>query len=301
MPRPFIAHSGLLLLLAGAAVDSTSGLFTRLLPTDGFTTASGRGFVAFAFLLLLLALRERGNTLRSLLGIGVTGLIFVGLNAMGMVMNIVSLSLTSVANFFMIFATAPFVAALGAWALLGERMDRATLLAAIAGFVGIAVMMATGARSGALLGDLLAIGCVLTYSALVLVLRHDRGLDILPAITVTVLASGLLALPFADFGGMTPGDAGILAVFGIVQLALGNLLIFSAASRIPAAQSGLLGILNAAFAPLWVFVFLGEVPPTSTLIGGAIILTAAVLHLAWTIATTPREPARTGTPVPRTG
>jgi drug/metabolite transporter (DMT)-like permease len=253
MPRLTLAQTGLLLLIAGAAVDSTSGLFTRLLPTDGFTTAAGRGLMAFVFLLIVLLARERGNTLRSLTGIGLWGLAFVVLNAVGMVTNILSLSLTTVANFFMIFATAPFVAALAAWLVLGERVDRPTLLAALAGFVGIAVMMFTGARSGALLGDVLALFCVLLYSALVLVLRRNPKMEILPVVTLTVLASGLIALPLADFSAVGLPELGILAVFGVVQLAIGNLLIFSAASRIPAAQSGLLGILNAGFAPLWVF------------------------------------------------
>jgi drug/metabolite transporter (DMT)-like permease len=209
-----------------------------------------------------------------------------------MILNILSLSLTSVANFFMIFATAPFVAALGARLVLGERMDRATFLAAMAGFVGIAVMMFAGARSGGLLGDLLALICVFLYSALVLVLRGNQTMDILPTITLTVLASGLLALPLADFSVVQQQDIALFAVFGAVQLAIGNLLIFTAASRIPAAQSGLLGILNAGFAPMWVFLFLHEVPPPATLLGGAIILTAAIAHLVWTIsASRPAAPA----------
>jgi drug/metabolite transporter (DMT)-like permease len=274
---------GLLLMIAGAAVDSTSGLFTRLLQLDGFTIASGRGFAAFAFLLGVLLWTSGRGTLRRLVGVGVWGLAFVGLNAVGMVMNILSLSLTSVANFFMIFATAPFVAAVGARVFLGERLDPATLLAAVAGFIGITVMMVTGARSGALLGDLLAVGCVLAYSGLVMLMRYHHQMDILPTIALTTLASGLIALPFADFPTVGAGDALLLAVFGAFQLAIGNLLIFSAASRIPAAQSGLLGILNAAFAPLWVFLFLGEVPPSATLAGGAIILTAAVAHLVWSL------------------
>jgi drug/metabolite transporter (DMT)-like permease len=126
--------------------------------------------------------------------------------------------------------------------------------------------------------------CVFLYSALVLVLRRNQTMDILPTITLTVLASGLLALPLADFSMVQPRDVALFAVFGAVQLAIGNLLIFTAASRIPAAQSGLLGILNAGFAPLWVFLFLEEVPPPATLLGGAIILTAAAAHLVWAIS-----------------
>lgn len=274
---------GLVLLIAGAAVDSTSGLFSRLISADGFTTASGRGFVAALFLLLVLAWRDRSRCAASLAGIGLGGLCFVLLNASGMVMNMLSLKFTAVANFFMIFATAPFVAAIAGRIFLQERLDGATLVAAVAGFIGIAVMMVSGATRGGLTGDILALACVFTYSAIVLVVRRNPGMDMLPVLVLTACASGLIPLPFSTFSRLPPADWAILLVFGIFQLALGNLLIFAAVSRIPAAQSGLLGILNAAFAPLWVFIFLGEVPPIATLIGGAIVIVSAAAHLTWTI------------------
>jgi drug/metabolite transporter (DMT)-like permease len=99
-------------------------------------------------------------------------------------------------------------------------------------------------------------------------------------LVLTVLASGLMVLPLADFAAVGGRDWGLLAALGIFQLALGTVLIFAAVARIPAAQAGLLGILNAGFAPVWVFLGLGEVPPPATLAGGAIIIGAAALHLA---------------------
>jgi drug/metabolite transporter (DMT)-like permease len=292
MARLAPAQTGLLLLIAGAAVDSTSGLFTRLIAADAFTTASGRGFAAFLFLMLILGWRDRGRIGRSLFGIGRWGAAFVALNAASMVLTILSLSTTTVANFFMIFATAPFVAAVMAYLTIGERLDGATLWAALAGFAGIAVMMFAGARAGGLAGDLLALACVGCYCGIVLIVRWQPRLDILPVSALTVLASGLLALPWADFAALSPRDGLLLALFGVLQLAMANLLIFSAASRIPAAQSGLLGILNAGFAPLWVFLFLGEVPPPATLAGGAIILSAAVAHLVWAMRQRGRQTGR---------
>lgn len=279
---------GLLLLIAGAAVDSTSGLFTRLLQVDGFTTASGRGFFAFALLFAVLAVRDKGRVAASILGLGLWGAVFVGLNASAMVMNVLSLKFTAVANFFMIFATAPFVAAVMARVVLGERLDAATLLASVAGFAGIAVMMLGSAQAGGMLGNLLAVAVVLSYGALVLMMRRTPDIDVLPLITMTVLASGLIAWPFSDFSRMQgAGDWSVMAALGFIQLGLGNMLIYSAISRIAAAQAGLLGILIAAFAPLWVFVVLGEVPPVATLIGGAIILGAAGLHFLWTLRHSP--------------
>lgn len=282
------AHHGLALLIAGASIDSTSGLFTRLLSTDGFTNATGRAFFALLMLTAVLFVRDRQKTFAALVGIGFWGVLFALLNALGMVLSMLSLQHTVVANFFMIFATAPFAAAIVGRLFLGEPLEKMTLLAAVAGFVGIAIMMFSGARSGGLLGDLLACLVVLTYSGTVLALRRDPKIDILPVVCATMLFSGLMALPFADFGVAARQDWLLLAAFGVIQIGIGNLFIFNAVKRIPAGQSGLLGILNAAFAPIWVFVFLGEVPPASTLIGGAIILAAAAAHLGWTIATARR-------------
>ena len=258
---------GLVWLMAGSAVDSTSGALTRLTGADGFTTASARGFLAFLFLFALLAIRDKGRVLPSVLGLGWWGAVFAVMNSGGMVLNVLSLKLTAVANFFMIFATAPFVAALLGWLFLKEKMDLATFLAAIAGFAGIAIMV-SGSLTGVNLGDVLALVVVLSYALNVLIVRKAPKIDVLPLICVTVLASGFIAL-------------------GFLQLGLGNILIFTAVSKVTAAQAGLLGIMGAVFAPIWVFLALGEVPPTATLIGGAVILTAAVLHFAWSLTRPP--------------
>ena len=277
------AQTGLLLLTIGAVIDSSSGLFTRLITADNFTVASGRSLAAFACLICALAIRERGRIWPSFAGIGKAGIAFALLNGAGMVMTILSLRHTSVANFFMISATAPFVAGLLGWLILRERLDRATALAALAGFAGIAIMMTGKTTANGQFGDLLALACVLTYSAIVLLTRGAR-FDILPVIALTCLVSGLMPLPWADFASLTLPDASILFLFGAVQIAIGNLFIFAAASRIPPAQSGLLGVFNAALAPLWVFLALGDVPATASLIGGGIVLAAAIAHLGYTLS-----------------
>jgi len=273
---------GLLVLVAGAAVDSTSGLFSRIVPADAFTTASGRSLFAFLVLALAVLWRDRGR-IGAFLSVGLGGIAFIGLNALGMSFNILSLKYTAVANFFMIFATAPFAAAVAARLILGERLDGPTMAAALAGLAGVTIMVVGSARGDGLVGDLLAVACVGTYAGLVLLVRRLPHLDLLPVIALTTLTAGLITLPFADYGAVSAGGLAGLAVFGAVQLALGNILIFNAAKHIPAAQSGLLGILNAAFAPLWVGLVLGEVPPPATIAGGALILAAAAAHLAWSI------------------
>jgi drug/metabolite transporter (DMT)-like permease len=274
---------GFVLLLTGALADSLGGLLTRVIAADAWTMIFWRGVFAGIFVLLYLAVRQRRRFLNRFLTIGGAGVLLIMLNAAGMVASLQSLRLTTVANFFMIFATAPFVAALLARLALKERLDPPTILAGVLGFVGVAIMMASSAGSGHLAGDLLACLVVLIYAALVITIRRRSVTEIEPVICLTVFASALLALPFAAPFSPTASDFGLLAVFGCIQLGLGNILIFNSARMIPAAQSGLLGALNCALAPSWVWLVLSETPPTATLIGGALIMTGTGAHLIWNV------------------
>ncbi|HKQ95764.1 MAG TPA: DMT family transporter [Aestuariivirgaceae bacterium] len=272
---------GLFLIIMAAAVDSLSGLFTRLVVADTWTMIFWRGIFAALFVFGFTFVRYRRRALSVFLGVGWTGAVLVLLNAAGMVAGLQSQRMTAVANFFMIFATAPFAAALLARLVVGERLDMPTLLAGFVGFSGVFVMMAGSAESGNLAGDLLACCVVVFYSLLVLVIRRRNVREVEPVIVMTVLASSLLALPFARPLDVTAPDVPLLVVFGFIQLGLGNILIFSAARMIPAAQSGLLGVLNSALAPFWVWLALGEMPPFATVIGGSIVMVATVGHLVW--------------------
>jgi drug/metabolite transporter (DMT)-like permease len=293
------ARLGLLLLLIGAGIDSTTGLFTRLISADSFTTAFGRAFSAFSVLLVFLLLREGGRVFTAMRRIGRAGWLFSLLNGCGMLVTIISLRHTTVANFFMIFAAAPFVAGVLGWIFLKERLDLATSLAASLGFVGIAIMMLSGATGSGLIGDVLAVFCLMLYCAVVLLARGAPRFDVLPVVTLTCLTAAIISLPLADFGQLKARDAIVLFFFGAIQLAGGNLLIFAAAKRIAPAQSGLLGVLNAAFAPLWVFYFVGERPSGATLVGGAIILGAALGNLLYAMARP--TPGRAVNPQSRAG
>ena len=272
---------GLFLIIMAAAVDSLSGLFTRLVAADTWTMIFWRGIFAAFFVFGFMLVRYRRRALAVFLGVGWTGAVLVLLNAAGMVAGLQSQRLTAVANFFMIFATAPFAAALLARLVVGERLDMPTLLAGFVGFSGVFIMMAGSAESGNLAGDLLACCVVVFYSLLVLVIRRRNVKEIEPVIVLTVLASSLLAMPFARPLAVTAADLPLLMVFGFIQLGLGNILIFNAARMIPAAQSGLLGVLNSALAPFWVWLALGEMPPFATVVGGSVVMVATVSHLVW--------------------
>jgi drug/metabolite transporter (DMT)-like permease len=97
----------------------------------------------------------------------------------------------------------------------------------------------------------------------------------------TCLSQVLLVLAFAPFATASEvggGDVVWLVALGVGQIALGFALLTVGARLIPAAQVGLITLLEVVLGPLWVGLALDERPGTLTLIGGAIVIGAIVLQ-----------------------
>ena len=66
-------------------------------------------------------------------------------------------------------------------------------------------------------------------------------------------------------------------LLGVPQLAFGFICITIGSRTTPSTTIGLLMLTETLFAPIWVWLFLNEIPPLSVLIGGAIIISAIIL------------------------
>ena len=65
---------------------------------------------------------------------------------------------------------------------------------------------------------------------------------------------------------------------GAGQIGLGLIYLTLGARLIPAAQVGLITLLEVVLGPLWVWLALDERPGTPTLVGGAVVVAAIVLQ-----------------------
>ena len=62
------------------------------------------------------------------------------------------------------------------------------------------------------------------------------------------------------------------------QVGVGFTLMVLGTRFVPAAQGGVLALVEPVLAPLWVWIGFGEVPTAATLLGGAIIFLAIVSY-----------------------
>jgi drug/metabolite transporter (DMT)-like permease len=83
-----------------------------------------------------------------------------------------------------------------------------------------------------------------------------------------------LALPFIA----TVGDIALLALLGFAQLGLPCMLLVVAARHLAATEVALLALLEVVLGPLWAWLGAGEVPASTTIGGGALVLAALLIN-----------------------
>jgi drug/metabolite transporter (DMT)-like permease len=276
------AWRGTVLVVVSAFAFSMAGFFVRLIDADVWTMLFWRGLFGGLFIAGYVLCRDGPLALATLRRIGPLGLVVAACSALATICFINALRETTVADVLAINATAPFVAAALAWAWTGERERTGTFIASSVALLGVIATVVDAVDSGRLLGNLLAIAMTVLISAMMVVIRRQRAVCMLPAAALSAFLCALLAWPWAEPFSVAGEEFGYLILFGTLQFGLGLLLLTLGTRLISATRSALIGTLETLLAPLVVWLAFGEVPSLMTCIGGMIILGAVVGDLAFT-------------------
>ncbi len=208
----------------------------------------------------------------------------------GQIFYILGLINTLVANVAFILSAAPVFTAFAAWVVLGERLKLPAIIALVAAVIGVTLMFKDGLGGGALLGNLYALGAMLTYSIYVILLRHARNIDTFVASGFGgLIATGIAAYLCSGALRIPPADLALAVASGTVQVGFGFAFVTMASKMIPAAQVTLLVLTEAVLGPIWVWLLVNEVPPSSTLIGGVVILVSVAAFAGFALADERRQ------------
>ncbi|HEX6020764.1 MAG TPA: DMT family transporter [Solirubrobacter sp.] len=260
-----------------AVAWSTAGVLQRQLTLDTATQVFGRAAFAGVALLAYVAVVDRGRVAAAFRSIGWAGVAVAVCVAVASGGFIAALNHASVARVLFILALSPVLAALLARVWLGEPITRRTVLAFALALVGVSVMLGSPGE-GSLAGDSLALLAALAFAVMVVITRWRHDVSMAPATCLSQAILVVAFLPFATPADIDGGDVGWLAALGIGQIGLGFALLTVGARLIPAAQVGLITLLEVVLGPLWVWLALDERPSALTLVGGAIVIAAIVIQ-----------------------
>ena len=270
---------GTALITASAIVFSLAGLFTRLIDLDVWTVLFWRALFGGIFIAGYIVWQQGSRILPAIRAMGIAGIAVTISSALATICFINALRRTSVADVLVINATAPFITAALAYVWTAEREHWTTLVASLVALVGVIVMVSGALASGHLLGDLLALIMTVLISAMMVIVRSNRNVSMLPAACLSAFLCAVIVAPVSHPLAATAHDFLYLALFGTMQFGLGLLLLTLGTRLVSATRSALIGSLETPLAPVWVWLAVGEIPAAATVVGGLIVLAGILADL----------------------
>ena len=246
---------GLLITATGVLIISPDGLLTRLIQTDHWTMMFWRALLLSFGMWLAVSLVNPNRVWRQYCTVRGPGLLMVGAYSLGTISFIYAITHTSVANTLVILSSTPLFAALISRVLLHEKIIPRTLIAISLVAVGIAVIASGSVGvTSALAGDLAAVLGSFFLACGFSFVRRFPQISSLSAISCSGLLTALLVLPLASPLAISQADFGYLLIMGLYVVPIGTALMFIGPRYIPAAEVGLLLLLESILGPLWVWL-----------------------------------------------
>ena len=294
---------GFLLVFLSALFWSFGGAIARFIETpDSWAVIFWRSFWAAAFLIGFMLVRDGGRgTLKLFRDMGLPGIAVALCFATASSSFVVALAYTTVANILLMQAGVPLIAALLAFLLFREKVSPATWVAIAAVIGGVAIMVSESFDGRVSpVGDGLALLIAVAFSIATVITRRFAHVRMTPATCLGTMIAASFAATQAGSVAVSGVDMAWLLVFGALNLGLGLACFATGARLIPAAFAALLGTFETLLGPVWVWLIHGEVPSARTIIGGAVIFAALLVHitLEFQRMSRPQRPGVTGMPSP---
>lgn len=162
--------------------------------------------------------------------------------------------------------------------VLREQLKRRDVVAISVALGGMALFFVGKFEVRGMAGNAMAIVSSIFFATLVLALRREPNAS-RAAVTWgnVVLALALLPVVFDDLS-LTPKSFFALLFLGVFQIGLAYAAFVKGLQYVSATQASLTGMIEPVANPIWVAIFLGEVPSGYALVGGAIVLAAIGWH-----------------------
>lgn len=276
MERRRLERRSMGLMLLCSVLWSISGILIKSVPWNPLAIAGARGLIAACVMALYMRVTKRRFVVNrvSLLSAVLMSLMFFSFTAAN--------KLTTAANAIVIQSTAPAFILIYNVTFGKQRLRRLDLLTVILTMAGIALFFLDQLTPGRMLGNAVALFAGVMLAAVYIVTCGAEQNACMSGILMGHLLTAAVGLPtmLMTETAFTPvAIAGILTL-GIVQLGIPYALYGIAVKYCPPLAASLIGITEAIFNPIWVFLIMGEAPGTLALLGGVMVLATLA---AWTV------------------
>lgn len=291
--QPRRAYAMGLMIVSSVAISFGGLIIRSMQEADVWQISFYRSLALIAAIAILMQVRYGAASAARIRAIGRPGLLAGALLAGAGITFLQSVTNTTVANTLFMLSAIPFLTAAMARLFLGERLLPSTLLTMLAAACGVAVMVSGAVGAGSLYGNLMGLATALCFSGYAIIVRRHREIEMLPALIVSgaIIAAISLALRWEALD-IPLQDIALCILLGGILSGGANALFIAASRHLVAAELTLFMLLEFALGPVWVWLFISEVPSTATIIGGVIVIGSVATRSLIELARNRRRRAR---------
>ena len=275
-------QKGLGLSLIGVLLITPDSLFLRLIDLGAWELVFYRGLVPFICLLLVLSFYYRSQFIKSFLVLGIPGLIYAILIALGSTTFVISIENTYVANTLIMIALLPFATAILSSIFLKEHPSKRMWLTIIACFAVVLFIFYDSYQGNRLYGDFFGLLTAIMVGGSAVVVRYGKNFNFLPALLLSKFFIMLIAIIFMQNFPETlfvdQKNLYLIIAMGVFAVFIPLAMITLAPRYIPAYEVEIFFVLETILGPVWVWLVIHEQPTNKTIIGGVFIIIIILIH-----------------------
>ena len=274
---------GLALTSLGVFIMSLESLFIKFTTISPFLFSFYIGIFMFISMISTFLFKEKA-VLKKALNTNLPMLIVCAiLMGTSNIFFITAVKTTTVANVVIIFSTAALFSALFAYLFYREKITKNIIVASFFMFVGLFIIFNDKLEIGSIEGNIYALLCTAFFATSYVILSRYKEMDRFILTAFSGLALSMIAFFFCDDLSIDFKTLAIVMIMGLLISPISRVFLGNGAKYISASEVSLLMIIETIMAPVWVWIFLNEVPSSYTFIGGSIIVATLIVNSLYTL------------------
>ncbi len=274
---------GLALTSLGVFIMSLESLFIKFTTVSPFLFSFYIGIFMFISMISTFLFKEKAvlkKALNTNLPMMIVCAILMGTSN---IFFITAVKTTTVANVVIIFSTAALFSALFAYLFYKERITKNIIIASFFMFVGLFIIFNDKLEIGSIEGNIYALFCTALFATSYVLLSRYKDMNRVILTAFSGLALSIIAFFFCDELAIDFKTLTVVMIMGLLISPISRVLLGTGAKYIRASEVSLLMIIETIMAPIWVWIFLNEVPSSYTFIGGSIIIATLIINSIYTL------------------
>lgn len=279
----------IVMLLLASVLWSTGGLLIKLVDWNPVAIAGTRSGISALFMLFyLLVKHNRKNakaSVKAKFKIKITKIKIIGafIYASTVILFVVANKMTEAANVILLQYTAPIWVALFSGVILKEKVRKVDWVSVAFVMGGMGLFFIGDISQGQMLGNILAIFSGVALAGVIFTLKLQEEGTAVEMTFLGNLVTFIIGIPFMMLS--VPSSMSILGLIllGVFQLGLSYIFFAEAVSNVTALEAILIPVVEPLLNPVWVFLFDGEMPVSTAIVGGIVVVMAVVLRSVYVV------------------